>query len=46
MKLYFWDGSEFNGTASPCCEVHIRGRRIKLMVMNKYKTTWYYSEKL
>ena len=46
MKIYFWDGSEFKNTAAPCCEIHLSGKRIKLMVIGRTKITWLYKENL
>lgn len=28
------------------CEIHILGKRVKLMVIGKLRTTWFYMERL
>lgn len=35
MKIYFWNGSEFNHTAAPCCEILVPGYRVKLLTITK-----------
>lgn len=48
MKFYFWNGSEFNGTAAPCCEIHIMGWRIKILLISRYRLSpqLFYKEKI
>lgn len=46
MKIYFWDGSEFKNSASPCCEIHTKTHRIKLLVIGKRYTKLLYMERL
>lgn len=46
MKVYFWDGSEFKNSAAPCCEVHVLGYRIKLLVIGRNKIVPFYKERL
>jgi hypothetical protein len=46
MKVHFWDGSEFKGTAIPCCEIHVLGYRIKLLIIGKNKVTLFYKERI
>lgn len=46
MKIYFWDGSEFKGTAAPCCEIHTLKYRFKFLVIGRTKNTFFYKELL
>jgi hypothetical protein len=46
IKFYFWNGGEFKNTAAPCCEIHTKTKRIKLMVIGRNKIKWFYWEKL
>lgn len=46
MKVYFWDGSEFDGKACPSCEVHAFGYRFKLLTITKNGTRLFYKERI